>query len=450
MEQIDQLISARWVLPIAPQNHILEDHSIAIRGDRIIAILPTNKAKQQYQAKTTLNLNDHALMPGLINAHTHSPMTLFRGLADDLPLMDWLNNHIWPAENDIIHADSIRDGMRLAIAEMLRGGTTCFNEMYFFPNESAEIAIEENIRACIGHTIMNVPTGWAKDENDYIAKARAAYHNRPQSPLVTWSIAPHAPYTNSDNSLMMAKELADEFNFVINMHLHETQDELNIDLNNHGKRPLQRLHNLKILSKRFIGVHMVHLNDQDIAIANETGMHVVHCPESNLKLASGFAPTAKLLAANVNVAIGTDGAASNNDLDMFSELRMATFLAKATTQNPTAIPAPQALAMATINGAKALGIDHETGSLEPGKAADMIAINLGSFLTQPVYNPISHLAYAVNRLQVSDVWVAGKQLLQNGEFTQLDIARTVANAQRWAKQAEQYKSAASSVEALAS
>lgn len=445
MQSINKLISPRWVVPIAPQNIVLENHSIAINGDRIVAILPTTEARKDFQAAEEIILSDHVLMPGLVNAHTHTPMNLFRGLADDLHLMDWLNNHIWPAENDIINADSIKDGCRLAIAEMIRGGVTCFNDMYFFPNETAQTCIAEGMRACIGQTIMNVPTGWAKNETEYIKKAKQSLENAEKSDLITWSIAPHATYTNSDSSLLKAKELADEYNLVMNMHIHETLDELDIDLKNYKKRPLHRLHDLGLLSEKFIAIHMVHLLKPEINLVKETGMHVVHCPESNLKLASGFAPVVDLLAAEINVGIGTDGAASNNDLNMFSELRTASFIAKASNQNSTVLPAAQVLKMATLNGAKAIGLDHEIGSIEPGKAADLIAINLNHVITQPVYNPISHLAYAVNNLQVSDVWIAGRHLLKQSEFTQLDLERTIANTQHWAAKADQYKSKASTI-----
>ena len=445
MEQIDTLISARWVIPIAPINQILEHYSVAIRDDRIVGLLPTEAATQQYQASEQVDLKDHVLMPGLINAHTHTPMNLFRGLADDLKLMDWLNNHVWPAEKNVINKQSIEDGCRLAIAEMLRGGTTCFNEMYFFPNETAHTAIGEGMRACIGHTIMNVPTGWAQNEEEYIKKAQEAYQSRPKHSLISWSIAPQGCYTNSDQSLTAAKDLADELGLPINMHVQETQDEIEIEIQNHAKRPLQRLHDLGLLSKKFIAVHMVHLTSEEITLIKEMGCQVVHCPESNLKLASGFAPITKMLDAGINVALGTDGAASNNDLDMFSELRTAAFIAKAINHDSTALPAHQALEMATINGAKAIGLDHDIGSIELGKAADIIAINLNHLFTQPIYNPISHLAYAVNRLQVSDVWIAGNQLLKNGEFTQLDIDRTLANIQQWATKSEPFKSKASTV-----
>lgn len=432
MQAIDTLIHARWVVPIVPRNKILENHSIAIHHDKIIAILPTETAKKNYSAKNNIDRKDHVVMPGLINTHNHLAMSILRGIADDLPLMDWLNNHIWPAEKYIVQADSVYDGSRFAMIEMLRGGTTFFNDHYFFPNEVARAAIDIGMRGCIGYHFMSIPTGWANGEEDSLAKAKQARTESPKHPLLTWSCAPQGPYTNSDRSLLFAKEFATEHNLQIHMHLHETQAELEIDLTAHKKRPFKRLYDLGLLDNRFIAVHMVHLTDEEIAMTAEIGMHVSHNPESNLKLASGFAPVVKLMKAGVNVCLGTDGAASNNDLDMFGELRTAAFIAKAVNQDPTVLDAMTTLEMATINGAKALGLEKEIGSLEVGKQADLITVDLGHFFTQPVYNPISHLVYAVNRMQVSDVFIAGKQLLNHGEFTKLDTKKIVVNANKWA------------------
>lgn len=446
MQNIDTLISARWVLPIAPDNVVLENHSLAIADDKIVGLLPTSQALQQYAPKLHHELNNHALLPGLVNAHAHTPMNLFRGLADDLELMDWLQNYIWPAEQDIVNAESVSDGTHFAMLEMLRGGITCFNDHYFFPNEIAKAAIGAGLRASVGLVIMSVPTQWAQNEDDYFKKALDTLDSPSNNSLIHWTLAPHAPYTVSDDSLRRVKQLSEERNLQIHMHVHETQTELQTDLDNHGKRPLQRLHDLGLLSDRFIAVHMVHLNDAEIDLLRQTGTHVVHCPESNLKLASGFAPIQKLLDKNINVAVGTDGAASNNDLDLFGELQTAAMLAKAQSGNPTALPAAEAIKMATLNGAKALGLDKEIGSLEKGKAADCIAVDLDHYFTQPVYNPMSTLAYAVNRQQVSDVWVAGKQLLRHGEFTQLDRTAIVNKAKTWFKKAETFKSQGSTMQ----
>ncbi len=440
MQFIDTLILARWVLPIAPQNIILENYAIAMSDNKIIDVLPIDTAKQQYQPKKIIERLDHVVMPGLVNTHCHSMMVLFRGLADDLPLMDWLTKHMWPAEGDVMCAQSIKDGTRLAIAEMLRGGTTCFNDHYFYPLEIAETVIEEQMRGVIGFLFMNVPTAWAKDENSYYEKAMNAYKNRPHSDLINWMVAPHATYTNSDQSLLLAKKMADEYHLGMHMHVHETLAELDMDLKAHGKRALQRLADLGLLNDKFLAVHMVHLTDDEIALCQKFGLHIAHCPESNLKLASGEPRIQKYIQAGLNVSLGTDGAASNNDLDMFGEMRSASFLAKLVARDCTALSAPDTLKMATLNGAKALGLDHKIGSLEKGKQADIIAINMNHLFTQPIYNPMSHLVYCANRLQVSDVWVAGKQLLDKGEFTQLDVEKTIADANQWAKKCVKYKS----------
>lgn len=439
MEPIDLLLTARWILPIAPNNCVLENYALAIHGDRIKDLLPLEDAKQQYYAENYLDLKDHVLMPGLVNMHTHAAMNLFRGLADDLPLMDWLTNYIWPAEKAIINAESVEVGTRLAVAEMLRGGITCFNDNYFYHDTIAAVAAEEGIRACVGLLIMNVSTTWAKNEKDYLARAKATLENQAHVPGITWALTPGHPFTVSDPTLIEIKSLAEKYNTPIHMHVHETKAELDGSMKDYGMHPLARLHKLGLLSKRFIAIHMTQLNDAEIELVSNTKTNVVHCPESNLKLASGFAPIAKLLNAKVNVSIGTDGAASNNDLDLFGEMRTAAFLAKAVSGNPTTLPAHDALAMATINGAKALGLAHEIGSLEPGKAADIIAVDLSSYLTQPVYNPVSHLVYALNRLQVKEVWVAGKRLLKGGKLVRLDVESTLAQAARWAQQIAPYK-----------
>lgn len=443
MQTVDTLLHARWVLPMAPQNEILENYSVALQGDRIVGLAPTVLAKQKWQANQTLDLTEHVLMPGLVNAHAHSPSNLFRGLADDLPLMEWLTQHIWPAEALILSAESIADGMRLAILEMLRGGITCFCDHFFFHDTAAETVIATGIRANIGLWVGDVPTAWGKNEAEYFAKMEATLNRASPHPRVTWSIAPHSPYMVTQEGFKKIKQLSDKFNVPIHVHMHETQAEIDDNLKRYGKRPLEWLHDMGLLSSQFICVHMTQLTPAEIELVAKKKISVVHCPESNLKLASGFAPINQLLNAGVTVALGTDGAASNNDLDMFGELQTAALLCKGISQRATALPAPQALLMATLNGAKAFGLDQEIGSLELGKAADIIAIDLSSFLTQPIYNPMSHLVYAMNRQQVSDVWVAGKQLLKKGEFTQMRPAEIIAKAQYWAQKAMPFRSKAS-------
>jgi len=444
-QSVDTLIHARWILPIAPQNVILEQHSIAILGDRIIGLAPTGQANQWWRSNQALNLDQHVVMPGLVNAHTHTPTTLFRGMADDLPLMEWLNNHIWPAELAILNPESITDGMNLAILDLLRGGVTCFCDHFFFHDTAAAVVEKTGIRANIGLWVGNVPTVWGKTESEYFAKAEATLNRRQQHPRITWSLAPHSPYIVTQEGFKKLKKLSEQFAIPIHVHLHETQAEIEDNLKKYGQRPLQWLDEFGLLSPQFIGVHATQLLPAEIDLIARRKAPIVHCPESNLKLASGFAPIAQLLDAGVTVALGTDGAASNNDLDLFGELQTAALLCKGVSQRATALPAAQALAMATINGAKAFGLDKEIGSLEIGKAADIIAIDLSSYFTQPVYNPISHLAYAVNRQQVTDVWVAGRQLLKNGQFTQMDPATIIAKAHYWAEKALPFRSKASRI-----
>ncbi|WP_027149207.1 TRZ/ATZ family hydrolase [Methylobacter tundripaludum] len=419
MTVVDTLIHARWIIPVEPESVTLEHHTLVIDGGRIIDLLPTGLAQQKYQATTTENLENHALLPGLINSHTHAAMTLMRGIADDLQLMDWLQNHIWPLEQKWMSEAFVKDGTDLAIAEMILGGTTCFNDMYFFPEITAAQAIHHGIRASVGLIVIDFPTVWAENSAAYIEKGLALHEQLRHHPLISTPFAPHAPYTVSDEPLQKIKTLADELELPIHIHVHETLFETENGQN--GQRPLQRLHELGLVDPSFIAVHMTQLTDDEIARFAEAGAHIVHCPESNLKLASGFCPVAKCIAAGINVALGTDGAASNNDLDMFGEMRTAALLGKAVAGDASAIPAMTALRMATINGAKALGLDNEIGSLSIGKAADVIAIDLSHLETQPLYCPISQIVYAASRQQVTDVWVAGKRLLKQRHLTTVNI-----------------------------
>jgi len=431
MQQIDTLIHARWIIPVEPAGTVHENHSLAIHEGRVLDLLSTEKAQSQYTSSNTLKLDEHALLPGLINTHTHAAMSLFRGLADDLPLMDWLNNHIWPAETAWVSSEFVHDGTQLAIAEMLRGGTTCFNDMYFFPDEVARLAASSGMRAAVGLILIDFPTAWAADADEYLSKGLAIQDSYRNHPLVTTVFAPHAPYTVSDAPLQRIQVLAEELNLQIHIHLHETSDEVQQAEQQQQCRPIERLEKLGLLSPRLLAVHMTQLNDEEIEKVALTGTHVIHCPESNLKLASGFCPVQRLNQAGVNVALGTDGAASNNDLDMFGEMRSAALLAKAVANDASAIPAETALRMATLNGAKALGIDDITGSLEIGKAADVIAVQLNDIEDQPIYHPISHIVYACGRNKVSDVWVAGKHLLNNRSLTTLDEQSIIEKSKTW-------------------
>jgi len=418
---VDTLIHAHWIIPVEPESVTYEHHTLVIDSGKIIDLLPTDLAKQKYQGTTTENLENHALLPGLINCHTHAAMTLMRGIADDVPLMNWLQNHIWPLEQKWMSEAFVKDGTDLAIAEMILGGTTCFNDMYFFPEITAGQAIHHGIRAKVGLIVIDFPSVWAQNSEEYIEKGLALHDQLRLSNLCSTAFAPHAPYSVSDEPLQKIRTLADELELSIHIHVHETQHEVEQAQTQSGQRPLQRLQELGIVNPSLIAVHMTQLTDEEISTFAESGAHLVHCPESNLKLASGFCPIARCLAAGINVALGTDGAASNNDLDMLGEMRTAALLGKAVAGDASAIPAMTAIRMATINGAKALGLDTVCGSLSLGKAADVIAIDLTYLETQPLYCPVSQIVYAASRQQVTDVWVAGKRLLKQRRLTTINI-----------------------------
>jgi 5-methylthioadenosine/S-adenosylhomocysteine deaminase len=419
------LILARWVVPIEPRGAVLEAHAVAVRDGKVEALLPRADALERFASYARLELDEHALIPGLVNAHTHAAMTLMRGLADDLPLMRWLEDHIWPAEMKHVSPQFVKDGTLLACAEMLRGGVTCFNDMYFFPEAALEAALEAGIRASLGMIVVEFPSAYASDPSDYLAKGLALRDRWRDHPLLSFCLAPHAPYTVSDTTFREVAKMAGEVYVPVHIHLHETEDEIERSVAEHGVRPIERLRRLGLLGPGLIAVHAVHLDDDEINILSKHGCSVVHCPSSNLKLASGFAPTAKLSAAGVNLALGTDGAASNNRLDLFEEMRLAALLAKAVARDAQAMPAHAALRAATLGGAQALGLESRVGSILPGKAADLVAVHLTGPGLSPCYDPASHLVYAAGRDQVSHVWVAGRPAvlegaLQNPAFGGLD------------------------------
>ncbi len=437
MKNVDLIIHARWVVPVDAKQSVLEHHSIVINDGRIVALLPQEKATRKYLATTIQSFEQHCIMPGLINNHTHAAMSLLRGLADDLPLMTWLNDHIWPAEKQWVSDAFVEAGSELAIAEMIRGGTTCFNDMYFFPDATARVADRSGIRASLGMIVIDFPSAWAENVEEYLYKGQQLHDHYRHHSRITTHYAPHAPYTVSDRALERIIINAEELDVPITMHIHESADEITQSLAQYGMRPLERLKNIGLLSPRLIAVHMTQLNEQEIQWCTKSGVHIGHCPESNLKLASGFSPIAKLNQQAINITLGTDGAASNNDLDMFAEMRQAALLAKAVAQDASAIPAHTALEMATINGAKALGIDTITGSLEKSKAADFIAIDFSKLESQPCYDVVSQLVYATGRDQVTDVWVDGKQLLKDRQLTTLNQTKIIQNTQDWAAKIRQ-------------
>lgn len=431
--KIDTIIHATWIAPVDQENTIHNDYSIAIHEGRIHDLLPKQDLLKKYSSDVEINLENHLLIPGLINTHTHSPMSLMRGLADDLPLMDWLNNHIWPTEQKHVSAEFVFDGSLLACAEMIRSGTTCFSDMYFFPEETARAVEQAGMRAILGLILIDFPSAWAKDADEYLTKGLELHDQLHNNSLINTAFAPHAPYTVSDEPLKRIATYAEELDIPIHMHIHETADEVEQAVTKTGKRPLQRLSDLGLLSPHLLAVHMTQLTDDEIKLVAETGTHVLHCPESNLKLASGFCPTYKLQQAQVNMSLGTDGAASNNDLDMIAEMHTAAILAKAVANNASALPAEDVLRMATINGATALGLDSEIGSLEVGKSADIVAIDLGGIENQPVYCPVSQLIYSAGRENVTNVWVAGNHLLKDKELTTLDEKSILDKAAYWQK-----------------
>ncbi|HET19605.1 MAG TPA: TRZ/ATZ family hydrolase [Chromatiales bacterium] len=435
----DTVLHPRWIIPVQPHAQVLEGHSLVIRDGQIAAILPTAEART-LDARA-IELPSHVLLPGLVNAHTHVAMNKLRGVADDLPLMTWLSEHIWPLEGRFLADDFVHDGSRFAMGELIRGGVTCFNDMYFFPEATIRAAQDAGLRASIGLPVIDFPTPWGAGPDEYISKGLALRDEWSEHPMVSFMLAPHAPYTVSDEPLQRIRMLADQLEIGVHMHVHETAFEVMDAVQKTGERPLARLERLGLLNEKFLAVHMTQLTEDEMGLIAERGVHIAHCPESNLKLASGIAPIARLKAMGINVAIGTDGAASNNDLDLLGETRTAALLAKGFSGNAAAVPAPEALYMATLGGARALGLDDRIGSLEPGKAADLIAVDLGHIETQPLYDPIAQVIYAAGRHQVTHSWVAGRMLMNERRLLTLEEDALLANAALWNARIMEWKQA---------
>ena len=427
----DLLIEAGWVVPVEPHGVVLENHAVAVRNGAIIAVLPTAEARSSYQATETISRPQSVLMPGLVNAHTHNPMTLMRGVADDLPLMRWLTEHIWPIEAAVIGPEFVSDGVELAIAEMLRGGTTCCNENYFFPDVSAAVYRRHGFRALVGLPIIDFPTAWAKSQDEYFDRAGEVHDLYRRDNLVRTCFAPHAPYTVCDASFERIRLLSDQLDVPVHCHIHETAQEIADSIKLHGMRQIARLDRLGLINDRLIAVHMTQLTDAEIALCAARGVSVVHCPESNLKLASGFCRVEDLRRAGINLALGTDGCASNNDLDMFGEMRTAALLAKAVAKDASALDAPTTLRMATLGGAMAMGMGDIIGSIEVGKRSDLICVDMDRIETQPNYESISQLVYATGRQHVTDVWIDGRSQLRNGELVGMEAIAVIAKARQW-------------------
>ena len=422
MEFVDTLIEARWVVPVEPAGVVLDGHSVAVKDGLIVAVLPIADARARFAAAEHMVLENHALIPGLVNLHTHAAMSLMRGMADDLPLMEWLQQHIWPAEAKHVSMDFVRTGTLLACAEMLRGGVTCMNDMYFFPEAAAEAVLQAGMRANLGMVVIDFPTNYASDADDYLAKGLALRDRLRHEELLSFCLAPHAPYTVSDASFEKIVRYAEELQVPVCIHLHESREEIAGELAKTGMRPLARLKKLGLAGPQLVAVHAVHLQEDEIDLLATHGASVAHCPASNLKLANGAAPIAALLAAGVNVGIGTDGAASNNRLDMFAEMRLAALLAKGSSGRADVLPAHRALHAATLGGARALGLDGKIGSIVPGKAADLAAVDLGKPELMPVYDPVSHLVYTAGREHVTEVWVGGNHVVNKQHLTRLDLS----------------------------
>jgi 5-methylthioadenosine/S-adenosylhomocysteine deaminase len=431
LQAVDLLIEARWLVPVEPVGAVLENHAVAVNDGRIVALLPQAEAAVRFSPRQRKRLDQHVLIPGLVNLHTHAAMTLLRGLADDLPLMEWLHDHVWPAEAKHVCEQFVHDGSLLACAEMLRGGITCFNDMYFFPKAAADAALASGMRAAIGLITVDFPSNYAADADDYLAKGLAVRDELLEEPLLSFCLAPHAPYTVGERSFAKVLTLAEQIEVPIHLHLHETVQEIDDSEQRFGMRPIERIRRLGLLSPALIAVHAVHLNAREIELLAEHGCSVAHCPSSNLKLASGIAPITQLLAQGINIGLGTDGAASNNRLDIFQEMRLAALLAKEQGGRADAIDAHRVLRMATLGGARALGLDADIGSITTGKYADLCAVRLDDIALAPCYHPVSHLTYSLGREHVSDVWVAGRIRVENGQLVENNETGLIKLALLW-------------------
>lgn len=418
-EAVDLLLTPRWLIPIEPAGITLSDHAVAIQAGRIVALVPAEEAAQRFAPRRHVALPDHVLLPGLVNAHTHAAMTLLRGYADDMVLMDWLNQRIWPAEVRHVSPEFVRDGTLLACYEMLRGGVTCFSDMYFYPEAAAQAALTAGMRAALGIIVIEFPTDYASDADAYVSKGLATRDALREQPLISFCMAPHAPYTVSDRSFERIVTLTEQLNLPIHLHVHETRAEIDESLAKFGVRPLERLRRLGLLGPNLIAVHGVHLDVQEIEQLAEHGCTLAHCPTSNMKLASGIAPIAEAHRRGVRIALGSDGAASNNRLDVLGEIRQAALLAKVASGDATVLDAHETLRMATLNGAAALAMDDRIGSIETGKEADLCAVDLSGLEIAPCYEPASHLVYAAGRENVSHVWVAGQPRIEGGVMLQI-------------------------------
>lgn len=418
------ILAPQWIAPVAPDPRVLTGHAVLVEDGRIAKLASFDALRERHPDVPLTLLPGQLLVPGFVNLHTHAAMSLLRGVADDLPLHDWLRKRIWPLEGKLVSRAFVRDGALLAAYEMLMGGTTCFNDMYFFPEESVAAARQLGMRSMQGIIVIEFPSAYASDAGDYLRKGLELRDRHRDDPMVGFCLAPHAPYTVSDETLKRVAVLARELGLPIHTHVHETAGEIEESQSRHGKRPLQRLDALGLLGPELIAVHAVHLDDNDLRLLATAGASVAHCPHSNLKLASGIAPVARMVESGIRVGLGTDGSASNNRLDLLQEARTAALLAKGSSGQADAWPAAQVLRALTLDAAAALGLDDRIGSIEAGKRADLVAVDLSAPELSPVFDPVSQLVYAAGREHVQHVWIDGRHVVRKRQLT--DDAASVA------------------------
>jgi len=439
---ITLLVIGGTVVTENARHDVLTPGAVAINANEIVDVGTPEAMALKYRSVDTLTVRDQIVLPGLVNTHTHAPMVMYRGLADDLALMDWLNKYIFPAEGKTVSPEMVRIGTRLAALEMIQSGTTTFADMYYFEDTIARATREAGLRGVLGETIIQFPVADAKTPAEGLARAEAYIREFKDDPLVTPAVAPHALYTNDRTTLVAAAELGRRFGVPVLIHLAETEDEARIAREQYRMSPVAALESLGFFgpgrgegapgSGKVLAAHGIWVDDDDIAILKRRGVGVSHNPESNMKLASGAAPVTKYLAAGVALGLGTDGAASNNDLDMFEAMRQASFLAKLSTKDPTAVAAHTALDMATVGGARALGMDGTIGSLEAGKRADLITVATSGARFTPMYDAVSHLVYVARGDDVRNTIVDGKVLMRNRQVKTMDAAAVIADANRLA------------------
>jgi 5-methylthioadenosine/S-adenosylhomocysteine deaminase len=429
-EPADLVVRNATVVTVDAQRRVIRDGAVAVQGGRIAAVGPAAEVEARYRGTETLDAGGGIVLPGLVNAHTHAPMVLFRGIADDLKLMDWLQKYIFPAEARNVTAEFVKAGTRLAALEMIRSGTTTFVDMYYFEDQVAEAAKEAGLRTVAGETIIGFPAPDNKTVADALAYTDRFLKRWAGDPLVVPAVAPHSAYLVDPDTLRASRALADRYGAPILIHLSESQDEQATVKERYKKTPTVHLRDLGVLRRGLLGAHGIWLDPGDRAILREAGAGVAHCPQSNMKISSGPAPVREMLAEGMRLGLGTDGAASNNDLDMFEEMLTAALLAKHVTADPTVAPAPAVLEMATRGGARAVGMEDRLGSLEPGKRADLIVVDLSAPRLHPLYDPVSHLVYATKGADVRHVVVEGRVVMRDRKITTLDEAAVLADAER--------------------